>query len=244
MNYGKIDNERQESLASEINLSHLTVNERESIREKLTQFADIFHLPGDKLTYTDIVSHNIPIAKDVSPIYVKQYRLPEAQKPIIKEKIEQMLRDDIIQESKSPWNSPMLLVKKKSETGEPNWRLVIDYRKLNEASIEDRFPIPNITEILDQLGNTKYFSALDLASGYHQFLMDERDREKTTFSTGSNHYEWKRMRMGLKNSSGTCQRAVNYILKGLIGKDCFIYLDYIKQESKGRDKYVRKMPEE
>src|SRR5436190_8066132 len=112
-----------------------------------------------------------------------------------------MLTKGIIRESDSPYNSPLWIVPKKQDaSGQAKWRLVIDYRKLNEKTIQDAYPLPNIDEILDQLGNARYFSAFDLASGFHQIGMNPKDIQKTAFSTRDGHYEYTRMPFGLKNA--------------------------------------------
>jgi len=100
-----------------------------------------------------------------------------------------MLTKGIIRESDSPYNSSLWIVSKKQDaSGKTKWRLVIDYKKLNEKTIQDAYPF-NIDEILDQLGNARYFSAFDLASGFHQIDMKTSDIQKTMFSTPDRHYE-------------------------------------------------------
>ena len=93
--------------------------------------------------------------------------------------------------------------KKKDASGKIKWRLVIDYRKLNDRTITNNFPIANIDGIIDLLGNSKYFSAFDFASGFHQIGMHPKDRERTAFSTSDGHYEYNRMPFGLKNAPPT-----------------------------------------
>lgn len=112
-------------------------------------------------------------------------------------------------------------------SGKTKLRIVIDFRKLNNLTIGDSFPLPNITDILDQLGNAKYFTTLDLASGYHQIPMAEGDKQKTAFSTPHGHYEFNRMPFGLKNAPATFQRLMNTILTGMQGLKCLVYLDDI-----------------
>jgi len=139
-----------------------------------------------------------------------------------------MLNDEIIRTSTSQWNAPLLVVPKKADaSGKPKLRVVIDFRKLNDLTIGDSFPLPNITDILDQLGNAKYFTTLDLASGYHQIPMAERDKNKTAFSTPYGHYEFNRMPFGLKNAPATFQRLMNSVLTGIQGLKCLVYLDDI-----------------
>jgi len=105
--------------------------------------------------------------------------------------------------------------------------MVIDYRSLNEKTIGDAYPLPNITEILDQLGSAKYFSTFDLASGFHQIPMDENDAQKTAFSTPHGHYHFNRMPFGLKNAPATFQRLMDQVLSGLQRAELFVYLDDI-----------------
>lgn len=100
-----------------------------------------------------------------------------------------MLDKNIIKPSVSPWSSPVCVVPRKIDvTGERNWRVVIDYRNLNEVTIGDAYPLPNIENILDQLGSSKYFTTFDLTSGFHQILMNEKDK-KTAFNTPTGHFE-------------------------------------------------------
>ncbi|KAK9739394.1 hypothetical protein QE152_g9010 [Popillia japonica] len=106
-----------------------------------------------------------------------------------------MLEQNIIQESASPWSAPVAIVPKKMDaSGIRKFRMVIDYRKLNEKTIDDKFPIPNINDILDKLGRANYFTTLYLASEYHQVEVEEQDREKTAFSTTEvGHYQFCQM---------------------------------------------------
>jgi hypothetical protein len=139
-----------------------------------------------------------------------------------------MLEQGIIRSSNSPWSSPIWVVpKKKDASGKQKWRLVVDYRKLNDKTIEDRYPLPNITEVLDKLGKCQYFTTLDLASGFHQIEVDPRDIQKTAFTVEYGHYEYLRMPFGLKNAPATFQRVMDNILREYIGKICLVYMDDI-----------------
>ena len=103
--------------------------------------------------------------------------------------------------------------------------MVIDYRKLNEKTIEDRYPLPRIDEILDNLGKCVYFTTLDLAQGFHQIEMDPKSIEKTAFSINNGHYEYLRMPFGLRNAPSTFQRVMDNILREYLHKFCFVYMD-------------------
>lgn len=139
-----------------------------------------------------------------------------------------MLDQKIIRPSNSPWSSPIWVVPKKIDaSGQQKWRVVVDYRKLNEKTIDDRYPLPNITDLLDKLGRCQYFTTLDLASGFHQIEMEENDIAKTAFNTENGHYEYLRMPFGLKNAPATFQRIMDSILRGIQNEKCLVYLDDI-----------------
>lgn len=195
----------------------------ESIKKHLFQF----HLPGDKLGSTKEVQHKIETTDNV-PVNSKYPRYPEVHKEEIKKQTEALLKNDSIKVSKSPYNSPVWIIPKKEDSqGNKRWRMVIDDRKLNEKTIGDYYPLPNITDILDQLGGGKYFTVLDLAQGFHQVEVAPEDRYKTAFSTPYGHYEVKRMPFGLKNSPSTFQRMMDRVLSGMQGIELFVYMDDI-----------------
>ncbi len=166
--------------------------------------------------------HSIDVG-DHPPIRQKAYRIPESQKSNIRELITSMLTQGVITPSNSPWASPIVIAKKKDGTD----RFCIDFRKLNHITRKGAFPLPNIMEILDQLGQAQLFSSLDLASGYWQIRMSDRDREKTAFTTFMGLFEWTIMPFGLTNAPATFQRAMQFVLAGLQNKNCLVYIDDI-----------------
>lgn len=219
--------ERAQTILNLLRSSHLNREEKGALQEVCSNYADIFHLPGDKLSFTTATSHNIPTTSSV-PINTKSYRFPECHKAEVASQINKMLDEGIIKPSSSPWSSPIWVVPKKLDvSGQRKWRVVIDYRKLNDITIGDAYPIPQISEILDQLGSCKYFSTLDLASGFHQICVNETDTAKTAFTVPDGHFEFTRMPFGLKNAPSTFQRLMNTVLTGLQGMRCFVYLDDI-----------------
>lgn len=212
---------------SPIDTTHMNDSEARHILDLYEEYKDVFRNPNQYLTCTPTIQHEIPTDINQSPINQRPYRLPEAQKSIVQTHIDEMLHNDIIRESTSPWNSPIVIVPKKSSDNSPKYRLCCDLRRLNEVTKGDAHPLPNITEILDQLGGMTYFSTLDLASGYHQIEIKESDKEKTAFSVPQGHYEYNRMPFGLKGAPACFTRLMNEVLRGLIGKSCFVYMDDI-----------------
>lgn len=201
--------------------------EKESILKICRNYNDIFYIPGDKLSSIKSIPHEIFLKPGSKPVNVKPYRLPQAVKQNINLHVEKLYNDNIIEESISPFNSPLLLVPKKSQNNEKAWRLVVDFRRLNDITEDDIFPLPNISDILDQLGKSNYFTTLDLESGYHQIPLKDSDRPKTAFSTELGHYQFTRMPQGLKGAPATFQRCMNSVLSGLNSVKCFVYLDDI-----------------
>jgi hypothetical protein len=222
-----VGNERKMKIKSLINLSHCNDEESKQVLEVCLKYDEIFYIKGDKLSSTNATTHRIPLIHGTLPINTKPYRLPYFQRETLEDEIQKLLQDGVIHPSQSPWCSPILLVPKKPDaTGKRKWRLCIDFRKINEKTISDSYPLPpNITDILDQLGKATYFSTLDLERGYWQVKMEPNDREITAFKANGRLYEWLRMPMGVKNAAPTFQRMVNNILLGLQGEICFIYVD-------------------
>jgi transposase InsO family protein len=233
--------ERTNKVLDLLRVSHLNAEEMTALYELCCTFSDIFHLPTDRLTSTNILQHEIPTTSSV-PIHTKSYRFPEVHKQEVQSQISKMLDDGIIKPSTSPWSSPIWIVPKKIDaSGQRKWRIVIDYRRLNDITIGDSYPIPNIAEILDQLGKSKYFSTLDLASGFHQIKMAEQDAPKTAFSVPQGHFEFTRMPFGLKNAPSTFQRLMNSALSGLQGIQCFVYLDDIVTYSFDLESHIKNL---
>lgn len=217
---------RVDRLLPQIDVEALNVEEKFSIHKICAKFADVFHLEKDPLTVTNISKHKIHLKENATPVYVKPYRLPHAQKGEIHKQVEKMLSDGIIEETRSEWSSPLLIVPKKVDhSGNKKWRIVIDYRLLNKQIKDDNFPLPCISEILDSLSGAVYFSHLDLAQGYYQVELDQASRPCTAFTTERGQFQMKRLPMGLKISPSTFSRVMTIAMAGLNYESCFVYLD-------------------
>lgn len=153
--------------------------------------------------------------------------MPHSQKAEMGAQVQKMLDDKIIEPSTSPYNSPILLVPKKATDGTKKWRLVVDFRQLNKKLMPDKFPLPRIDEILDQLGRAKFFTTLDLMSGFHQIALEKESRKYTAFSTDSGHFHYTRLPFGVNIAPNSFQRMMHIGLSGLPPEICFIYLDDI-----------------
>jgi len=154
-------------------------------------------------------------------------------------KMKDMMQQGIIRKSSSPYCSPVRVVPKKQYALEKSkFRIVIDYRNLNEITVHDKYPIPVMDEILDKLRNCQYFTTIDLAKGFHQIQMDENSIAKTAFSTKNGHFEYTRMPFGLKNAPATFQRCMNNLLAHLIYKNCFVYMDDIIVYSTSLEEHI------
>lgn len=215
------------NIANLIRTEHLNTEEKQLLTSLCKDFSDIFHEENQKLTFTNKIKHEIKTSDEI-PAHSKTYRYPFVHKQEVQKQINKMLEDGIIRPSQSPWSSPIWIVPKKLDaSGRQKWRIVVDYRKINEKTIDDRYPLPNINDILDKLGRCQYFSTLDLASGFHQIEMHPNSIEKTAFNVENGHYEYLRMPFGLKNAPATFQRVMDHVLRDLQHKVCLVYMDDI-----------------
>ena len=137
--------------------------------------------------------------------------------------VTEMLEQGLIEPSTSPWASPIVLAKKKNGS----WRFCVDYRKLNDVTRKDSYPLPRIDDTLDRLAGMQWFSTLDLKSGYWQVEMEPQDKEKTAFTTGSGLWQFTVMPFGLCNAPATFERLMDRVLAGLPPETALVYMDDI-----------------
>ena len=200
----------------------LDSHQQQELYTFLLGFADVFAFTDAELGRTDKLQHTIATeAKHLIRSPVR--RIPAVHKKEVHQLIQDMLARNVIQPSTSPWASPIVIVRKKDGSA----RFCVDYRKLNAITRKDAYPLPRIDDTLDMLSGSRWFSTLDLLSGYWQVEVAEGDRDKTAFATQSGLFEFKVMPFGLCNAPATFQRLMDLVLAGVQWSHCLVYMDDI-----------------
>lgn len=197
--------------------------DNEKLQQLLQRFKQIFEEPQGLPPKRGAFDHRIPLETGAKAVNIRPYRYAVKQRDIIEKLIQEMLDKGTIQQSSSPFASPVVLVGKKDGT----WRLCVDYRDLNKKTIKDKFPIPVVDELIDALAGSKVFSKLDLRAGYHQLWVAHEDVYKTAFKTHEGHYEFLVMPFGLTNAPTSFQSWMNNIFKPLLRKCVLVFFDDI-----------------
>ena len=196
----------------------------------LKRYSDVLTLNADEVGNATVLKHHIKLKDENAVCSQPPRRFPKHLFHIAKTYVEKLLAANVIRPSKSPFQSPLLLIRKPKTPNDENipvvlrYRACLDYRKLNNLTVSDTYPLRNLQEMLDEVSTGKIYSCIDLAAGFYAQHLTESSKEKTAFSLpGHGLYEFNRSSMGLKNSPGAFQRLVEYCLRGL--DKIFIYLD-------------------
>lgn len=228
--------ENNEDFLSHFNLSHLNEDQQLKISDLLLEFRNVFANDISELGSCSLVQHRIKLTDDI-PIRQKPYRVPYHLKTEMRSHLNKLLDAGIIQPSTSSYAAPVLLVKK----ADGSYRLVADLRKLNAKTLPDNFPIPNLTEMIDLLSGSKFFSSLDLTSGFHQMKMHPDDAHLTGIATEHGNFEYVRMPFGLKNASSSFQRLMSIVLAGLNDLSIGCYIDDVIIASQTFNEHIERL---
>ena len=220
------DGTRRKKLLEKLGEPELPDMEKKRLLEFLTDQHEAFSLEEGERGETSLVEMEIDTG-DTTPRRQPPRRMPYSVRQEIARQLSKMQKNGVIQPSKSPWASPVVLVRKRDGTH----RFCVDYRGLNTVTKADTFPLPRISDLLDQLGRTKYFSTIDLASGFWQIRMHPSAQEKTAFVTPQGLFEFRVMPFGLRNAPAVFQRLMQQVVSSLnpeSGPDYVsVYLDDI-----------------
>ena len=195
--------------------------QKTKLRELLMKHRDIFSTSDIDIGKCNRIKHRIYLI-DPTPFKQRYRRIPPSMIDEVRAHLEQLLSTGVIRPSKSPFASPIVLVRKKNG----KIRLCVDYRKLNELTVKDSYALPRIEEVLDSLHGARYFTTIDMKSGYHQVEVEESHKERTSFTVGPlGFYEYNKMQFGLTNNPATYQRHMEDCLGDMNLNICIIYLD-------------------
>ncbi|GJV42995.1 putative reverse transcriptase domain-containing protein [Tanacetum coccineum] len=213
---------------------HDTTSDVSSIHDQpiVSEFQDVFpeELPG--IPPIRDVEFNIELIPGAEPISKAPYRMAPIELKELKDQLQELLERGFIRPSVSPWGAPVLFVKKK----DGSMRLCIDYRELNKITIRNRYPLPRIDDLFDQLQGAKHFSKIDLRSGYHQLRVKEQDISKTAFRTRYGHYEFLVMPFGLTNAPAVFMDLMNRVFHEFLDKFVIVFIDDILVFSKSKER--------
>ena len=201
----------------------LTPEQIQRFRTLLIEYRDVFSTGDFDIGHTQKVTHRIDLTDEV-PFKQRHRSIPPSMYEEVRTHLKQLLKHGIITESNSPWASGIVLVKKK----DGRLRFCIDYRQLNQRTVKDSYALPRIDEMIDHLIGAKYFSSLDMRSGYYQVEVEEDHKPRTAFTVGPlGFYQCERMPFGLTNAPATFQRLMQRTLGDLHMKECLTFVDDI-----------------
>ncbi|GJS25680.1 putative reverse transcriptase domain-containing protein [Tanacetum coccineum] len=222
-------------------LAHVTAKEIEDKSEKkrledvpiVRDFPEVFpeDLPG--LPPTRQVEFQIDLVPGAAPVARAPYRLAPSEMKELSEQLKELSDKGFIRPSSSPWGAPVLFVKKK----DGSFRMCIDYRELNKLTVKNRYPLPRIDDLFDQLQGSSVYSKIDLRSGYHQLRVREEDILKTAFRTRYGHYEFQVMPFGLMNAPVVFMDLMNRVCKPYLDKFVIVFIDDILIYSKNKQEH-------
>ena len=230
------------SITDQIDLgsSNLTDEQRSQVKDFISGWEGVFAQNDLDIGFTNLVKHKI-LLDNYEPFKQRHRKIPPAMYSEVRQHIKQLLDAGIIRKSQSPWASNIVLVRKKDNS----LRLCVDYRQLNKRTVRDAYALPRIDDLLEGLGGNRYYSVLDMKSGYHQVDIVEDHKQFTAFTVGPlGFFEYNRLPFGLSNSPATYQRLMEECLEDLVSGDeqiCQIYLDDVIIVSKTFEEHLQRL---
>jgi len=222
-------------------LYHLADEDRRHIEPILRKYAHFFHDEENDFKCTNVMEHQIQVG-DVKPIRKQPYRFPYALRQEMQDQVQKMIDKNVTRPSNSPWSFPAILVlKKKGPDGKPQYRFCVDFRALNYVNRFDSYPLPLLGEATAALYVSKYFTVLDFNSGFWQMGIRKDHKELTGFTVPSGHYEFNRLPFELSNSPVNFQSLMDTVLKNLVGRGCFVFIDDSILFSSSAEEHARKL---
>jgi hypothetical protein len=221
--------------------SQLTPDQKLQVIELVNEYRDVFVGPDGKIGRTNYIQHHIRIEPGTKPIVSRPYKVNYKNREVIAEQVSDMLEKNIIQPSASPWSAPVVLVPKP----DGSLRFCVDYRRLNNVTVLEQFPLPDMRQSLEIFGSKRatLFSTLDLKSAYWQVEMCPDSAEKTAFITPEGLWQFRVLPFGLCGAPMTFSRLMSEVLKGLLWHKCLVYLDDIIVWSKDFPEHLEIMRE-
>lgn len=230
---------RNELIIQNLKLDHLNEMQRQAIYNLVSKYDRQFFVEGDTLSRTDLVQHKIVLKPNTGIIAIKQFRLPEISKEKVVKETKELYNQQIIRDSTSPFNAPAFVVPKKNEMGQRiGDRLVHDFRKLNEATMLQNYPVPLIQELIDDFAQSNFFTKLDIERAFNQISMEEPSKKYTAFTVAHRKYEFNAMANGLNGAPATMQKALTVMLADLLDKGVSVYFDDISIHTKTYDQHL------
>ena len=214
--YKEIYNKEQKETWRDVDVNpELNAEQKRQVWELIEEYDDIF---SDVPTTTTLLKHQIKLTSD-EPVYCKPYKLPLQLVELVAKEIQDLERRGWIEPSDAPYASPIVVVKKKITA---DIRLCVNYKRLNDITINDPMPMPEIDDILAKLGKSNMYSTTDMCKGYYAIQLDEKSQEYSTFCTPAQNYKWKVMPFGLKTAGATYTRLLKMVLNGAQNLENFI----------------------
>ena len=231
-----VEGESASNLTTNITHGDLSAENKRSLLSLMSKYQSIFATDPKKPSLMKNLEHRI-VTDNARPVSRKPYQIPYAWNNEVKKQIQQMLENGILHPSSSPWNAPVILVRKKDNS----MRFVCDFRGLNDVTKKDAYPLPHICDVIDKIHGAKYWTTLDAASAYWSIPLAEADKEKTAFSVPRGKFEFNVTPYGLCNAGASNQRMIDIKLAGLPSDRILVYMDDIVIFSKTFSEHLKNL---